>query len=113
MKMKITNHVFLYDFINAVIAISAAANEPPSAPTIEGPTSGTTGVPIMYGFCSTDPDGDNITICINWDDGSGDICIGPFESGLCATATHAWIKKGTYIIKAKRQMELLKQLFKS
>jgi len=84
-----------------VFAIATAANEPPSAPTIEGPTSGTIGVPIMYGFCSTDPDGDNVTICINWDDGSGDICIGPFASGICATATHTWIKKGAYMIKAK------------
>ena len=101
MKIKITTILFCAILIMPVFAISAVANEPPSAPTIDGPINGTIGEQITYGFCSTDPDGDNITICINWGDDTGDICIGPFQSGLCATAFHIWIKKGTYTIKAK------------
>jgi hypothetical protein len=101
MKTKITTIFFCTILLMPLLALSAAANQPPSAPEIEGPTSGKVGVQIIYGFCSADPDGDNITICINWDDGSGDVCIGPFESGLCATAPHIWLKKDTYIIKAK------------
>jgi len=101
MKIKITTILFCTILIMPVFAITAAANEPPSAPTIDGPTSGNVGEQITYGFCSTDPEGDNITICINWGDGSGDICLGPFESGICATAFHIWLKKDVYTIKAK------------
>ena len=101
MKTKITTIFFCAMLMFPLLAITAAANEPPSAPTIEGPTSGNIGEQLTYGFCSTDPEGDNITICINWGDGTNEICIGPFESGVCATASHIYIKKGTFTIKAK------------
>ena len=99
--MKNTTIIFCILLMLPIFAITAAANQPPSAPTIEGPTSGNVGAQITYGFCSADPDGDNITITINWGDGSGEIYIGPFVSGLCVTASHIWLKKGTYTIKAK------------
>ncbi len=100
-KMKITTILFCIILMLPILAITAAANQPPSAPTIDGPASGNVGAQLTYGFCSTDPEGDNISICINWGDGTDEICIGPFESGICATASHIWLKKGTYIIKAK------------
>lgn len=100
-NMKITTIIFCILLMLPILAITAAANQPPSAPDIEGPASGKVRTQITYGFCSTDPDGDNITISINWGDGTGDEYIGPFASGLCATASHIWLKKGTYTIKAK------------
>ena len=84
-----------------IISTTAAANQPPTAPTIDGPPSGNSGVQYTYGFCSEDPDGDNVTIIVNWGEGVGDVSYGPFPSGVCGTATHIWSKKGTYIIKAK------------
>ena len=48
--------------------IKATANEPPTTPEIEGPTSGKAGVAHTYGLCSEDPDGDDITFCIDWGD---------------------------------------------
>jgi hypothetical protein len=101
MKNKIICILFCIILMIPFISTIAAANQPPTAPDIEGSTSGKAGVQYTYGFCSTDPDGDNITVCINWGDGSGDVYIGPFPSGVCATATHTWFKQGTYLIKAK------------
>jgi len=101
MKTKITTIFFCTILITPILAITAAANSPPTNPSIDGPTTGNPGVQLIYGFCSTDVDGDNITICINWGDGTNEVCIGPFTSGICATATHIYLKKGNYIIKAK------------
>ena len=101
MKMKKIIVITCVMLILPLLSTLAAANQPPSAPEIEGPTSGNAGTQYTYGFCSTDPDGDNVTICVNWGDGSGDVCFGPFPSGVCATAVHIWLKQGTYTIKAK------------
>jgi hypothetical protein len=99
MKKKISI-LFCLILLVPIISTTAAANLPPTAPTIDGPPSGNAGVQYTYGFCSTDPDGDNVTIIVNWGVGS-DVNYGPFPSGVCATATHTWSKKGTYILKAK------------
>jgi hypothetical protein len=78
-----------------------AANSPPENPTIEGPSSGTTGTIYTYKFCSNDPDGDDVSYCIDWDDGLGEICIGPFASGTCIEEPHSWSSDGNYVIKCK------------
>ncbi len=100
MKTKIICIHFCLILLIPIISTTAAANQPPTAPTIDGPPSGNAGTEYTYGFCSEDPDGDNITIIVNWGEGS-DVTFGPFQSGVCATATHTWSKKGTYTIKAK------------
>lgn len=76
-------------------------NNPPEKPTIEGPSSGKTGTAYDYYFCSSDPDGDDIFYCVNWGDGSGEICLGPYLSNTCITVSHTWTIDGTYTIKAK------------
>ncbi len=101
MKKKLIGILVCMTLMLPALSVTAIANEPPTAPDIEGPPSGKPGVEYTYGFCSTDPDGDDIFYCIDWGDGSGEICIGPYSSGICATATHTWSEQGTYIIKAK------------
>ena len=78
-------------------------NEPPNAPNIEGPTTGTPGTEYTYTFSSIDPDGhDILEYIINWGDGTGDEFItGPFPSGEEVTASHTWAEQGTYTITAK------------
>jgi hypothetical protein len=76
-------------------------NNPPEKPTIEGPTSGKTGTAYDYYFCSSDPDGDDIYYCVDWGDGSGEVCLGPYPSNTCITVSHTWTSDGTYIIKVK------------
>ncbi|MHA2431569.1 MAG: hypothetical protein ACXACC_11155, partial [Promethearchaeota archaeon] len=41
-------------------------NNPPSTPTISGPTSGKPGIEYDFTFISIDPDNDNIFIKVSW-----------------------------------------------
>jgi photosystem II stability/assembly factor-like uncharacterized protein len=79
------------------------ANEPPSAPIIDGPVKAKANTAIPYNFTSSDPDLDDIKeYNINWGDGTAEETVtGPFASGETITASHTWAKKGTYVISAK------------
>ena len=77
------------------------ANNPPETPTINGPTSGNSGTTYPYTFSTTDPDGDDVSYCINWGDDTGEFCIGPYASGKEVTNTHTWSVEGTYMVKIK------------
>lgn len=83
------------------VTLGGGQNNPPSVPTIEGPTEGTAGISYTYTFSSTDPEGDDIYYCINWSDDSGEVCIGPYASGEEVTASHTWSLPGTYLVKVK------------
>lgn len=76
-------------------------NSPPTTPEIDGPRRGKPGQELTYTVVSTDPDGDDITYCFKWDDGSGEICIGPFPSGEPASISHTWEEEGTYLMECK------------
>ena len=76
-------------------------NIPPEKPIITGDSSGKSGTEYEYKFMSTDPEGDNITYCINWGGNTGEAYIGPYPSGEKASASHTWSEKGNYTIKAK------------
>jgi|GEM_PF-6188935 len=76
-------------------------NNPPTKPIIQGQTKGKTGTLYEYSFYSTDSDGDNIVYCIDWGDNSGEVCIGPFPSGVEQTSSHSWNEEDTYVIRAK------------
>lgn len=78
-------------------------NDPPDLPTIMGPDRGVPGTEYTYTFQSTDPNGDGIFYCMNWGDGSGEVCIGPYASGEEATASHIWDEQGEYTIMVKSQ----------
>jgi hypothetical protein len=74
-------------------------NHPPSTPHIDGPVRGFVGVEYSFTFNSTDPDGDNITYIVYWDDGTGDEC-GPYYSGIEVTINHTWNVEGAYTFTA-------------
>jgi len=78
-------------------------NEAPTAPDIDGPTSGTVGTEYEYTFTAVDPDGDDIFLWIEWGDGTveQDGWIGPYNSGEEITVSHTWSEQGTYTIGAK------------
>jgi hypothetical protein len=84
-----------------LLSTTATANQPPTTPHIDGPTSGKAGVPYEYTLCSEDPDQDQITFTINWDDDTGEEIIGPVPPGVCALASHTWSEQGEYTISAK------------
>jgi len=88
-------------FDDIIVRQITVENQPPNAPTITGQAKGKPGTEYEYKFVSTDPDGDNITYCIDWGDNTGEICIGPYPSSAEASAKHTWSEKDDYIIKAK------------
>ena len=84
-----------------VYPMAIVENEPPSTPEIDGSSSGKIGTLYTYKFTSTDPDNNDVYYCIDWDDGTPEEIVGPFQSGLEGTAKHRWTSQGTYTIRAK------------
>ena len=76
-------------------------NNPPTKPTIVGPTTGRAGQSYDYSFTATDPEGEQISYYIDWDNGTNTGWIGPFNSGQTITRSHTWFTEGYYAIKAK------------
>jgi len=74
-------------------------NESPIAPIIDGPANGKVGTKYDYTINTTDPDGDDLSYFVDWDDGTNSGWIGPYHSGEEITQSHTWSKKGTYIIR--------------
>ena len=70
-------------------------------PTIDGPTTGQPGAEYDYTFVSNDPDGDDVSYYIDWDDGTSDGWTEYYQSGEVITLSHTWNEEGRYIIKAK------------
>ena len=96
-----TRTKYLRSGFDDIIVSHIAEDQPPTSPTITGQASGKPGTEYTYTFVSTDPDGDNIKYCIDWGDNTGEVCIGPYTSGVEASAKHTWSEKGSYTIKAK------------
>ena len=82
------------------LVISIFENQPPTNPTIKGPSSGHGTQIYKFTFISTDPDAHDLFYKIDWDDGSKTDWIGPYSSGEVITLNHSWNKKGEYLIKA-------------
>ncbi len=87
----------------AVVTINPGENQPPSNPTIDGPTSGKSGVSYDYTFMSVDPDGDDVYYMVSWGCcGPGEDFheYGPFESGVETTISKTYNEEGTFTISA-------------
>jgi hypothetical protein len=76
-------------------------NHKPSPPNISGPTDGEPGVEYNYTFVTEDPEGDDIWLYIDWDDGTVEDWIGPYASGEEIIVSHEWSDEGSYEITAK------------
>ena len=83
-----------------------ATNEPPVKPTITGKVKGNIKTEYQYTFISTDKDKDNIYYCIDWDDNTEQVCIGPYPSGIEVNYAHKWSKEGNYTIRVKARDNL-------
>lgn len=80
-------------------------NRLPSLPIINGPKKGMPGREYTYSFYSTDPENDNISYNIDWDDGIITNWTTPQSSGTPYLERHIWDSKKIYTIKAKTQDE--------
>lgn len=76
-------------------------NQPPDAPDMSGPTSGTVGEEYNYLFVTTDFDGDNVFYWVDWGDNNNTSWIGPYNSNEEVSLDHIWSEEGTYLISAK------------
>jgi hypothetical protein len=92
--------------IREVIKYLLSSNQPPGKPTIEGPEYGDTSIEYEYRISVSDPDGDNISIYVDWGDGNIEEWVGPIKSGDNVTCNHSWMEKGSYTIKVKARDEL-------
>jgi len=77
--------------------INVLLNNPPSSPTIDGPTNGKAGTSYYYDFTTTDPDGEDVKYYIDWGDGTIDPWDGPYESNEVISKDHIWSEQGDYI----------------
>jgi hypothetical protein len=76
-------------------------NNAPNKPSITGPRKGKAGMPYEYTFKSMDPDGDDVTYCVDWNDGSQFEYIGPYPSDFETSAINIWYTQKTYTIMVK------------
>ncbi len=87
--------------ILATLAELSEINNNPSIPSINGEINGEAGVSYDYIVNSVDLDGDQISYCIDWGDGTPEICNGPFDSGVEQTFSHSWDEENSYTIRVK------------
>ncbi len=76
-------------------------DETPLAPNIDGQSSGNINTEYTYKISASDPENHNIYYFVDWGDDSNTGWLGPYDSDTEILITHAWDKKGSYIIKAK------------
>ena len=75
-------------------------SNPPSSPTINGPTSGKPGREYKFKFNSVDPDGDDVKYFVDWGDNNSE-WTGYNSSGTDVILKHSWSEEGNFTIKAK------------
>jgi hypothetical protein len=76
-------------------------SDPPYKPTINGPDQGTYNETLTFTAVTTDPNGDDIYYSFDWGNGETSDWIGPYPSGVTATATNSWPGIGSYLIKVR------------
>ena len=79
---------------------SINSNQPPNPPSIEGKNPGKPREEYWYAFPAIDPDNNPVTVFIDWGDGNSEWSY-EGASGESIWVKHAWMKKGTYTIRAK------------
>ncbi len=83
----------------AVDLIKSASPNPPPAPS--GPSTGIGNTTYEFSSVTTDPQNDQLYYLFDWGDGSDSGWVGPYNSGVICTASHAWTQQGTYDVKVK------------
>jgi hypothetical protein len=81
-----------------------AENQPPSAPTIDGPPDGKPGVEYSFTFHSYDENGDMVRYHIEWGDGSSEVTDW-IQACTPVTVYNTYNAKGTYTITAYAEDE--------
>ncbi len=99
-KLTVTD----YNGQQAVDTTQAIINNPPSTPTISGPSSGKVNTILTFVLKSTDPDGDDVRYFIDWGDGRK-TTTSFYKSGEGVSVEHTWNSIGKYVIKVQAEDE--------
>lgn len=96
----------IYNMVGGISRWKAAGyptvpNRSPEKPTISGPSSGQPGEEIEFNLTANDPDFDEISFLIKWDNVSDESLVGPFNSGETTLVKHTWTETGIYLVKVK------------
>ena len=75
-------------------------NNPPSKPSIKGPSNGKINTPYQYIFNVSDPEETDVYLNIDWGDGTYYIWIGAYESSKDIIVNKTWAKPGDFTIRA-------------
>jgi len=90
-----------YTIVEQAVII-CPVNTPPNKPAKpSGTINGKINVEYTYTSLATDPDGDQLYYLFDWGDGTDSGWVGPYNSGVTASAKHTWTVKGSYDIKVK------------
>lgn len=77
------------------------SNQPPNKPSQpSGPLEGLIGEDLYYEFFFSDPDGDDMSILFDWDDGTTSGWIAKGGNGTFGMS-HSWTSNGVYEVKTK------------
>jgi outer membrane protein assembly factor BamB len=76
-------------------------NDPPTVPTITGPSEGKVDTNYEFTFKATDPDRNPVSFYIEWGDGETTGWTMDYNTGEKAEYSHTWSEKGNYTIRAK------------
>jgi len=99
MKNKTIFFLVLIQILLLLIASTATANQPPTAPEVAGPNDLKVGKSYSWTFVSTDPDGDDITYYVDWGDECGGAeWHGPYPSGQEIVLPHTYYNENVLIV---------------
>ena len=85
---------------DTITVIISKPNIPPTAPEVDGVSSGTQNTDYIYSAVSTDADNDTIQYLFDW--GDGETTTTDFlPNGTATTQTHSWATAGEYTISVK------------
>ena len=85
---------------DTVTVVISQPNIPPTAPEVDGTSSGTQNTEYTYTAVSTDADNDTIQYIINWND--GEVTETDFlPNGTATIQSHSWLSAGKYMISVK------------
>jgi len=89
-------------YVDETVAATPFGTIPPNKPkTPSGPANGIIGVEYTYTSSTTDPDGDQVYYLWEWDDGTSNEWLGPYNSGDTVEVAHTWIEGGIYDVQVK------------
>ncbi len=75
--------------------------EAPEPPVISGPLEGRVRRQQTYNLSADDPQADDVSLFVDWDDGSDSGWLGPYASGEEIAVSHSWSRRGDYTIRVQ------------